>query len=233
MSGSGRPSCAGEHRVDATAHRVGEEEGAVIGVGESLAVVEGDAGDRRAGPVGAGVFRRDAGAVVVVEERREAVEPGFVVEVLADLEPDRPGSRDRAHRLRSRASRSCRAGSATAGEAVDLLDVPAADVADVDLVGARVDREAEGVAKAEGDDAAGVRVGARQTTGCRARPSPVSGSTRTTVPLRLGRDRRGCARPGSAGRRLRPWAVSFSRRLRRGVAALVPRCRRTGRSRRR
>ncbi len=45
-------------------------------------------------------------------------------------------------------------------EAIDLLEVVPADVADVDLVRRRVDREAEGVAQTEGDDPPRVGVGA-------------------------------------------------------------------------
>ena len=74
------------------------------------------------------------------------------------------------------------AGVGRVGDAVDLLPVVPADVADPELVGAGPDREAERVAEAVGDDPARVRVGARRRAGCRAAPAPVSGSTRMIVP---------------------------------------------------
>ncbi len=145
---------AGEHHPDAAAHRVGEEEGAFVGGGELVALVEGDATERGAEFDRAFVFGNDRLAVAVIEERRgrrfAAVVFGFV-ERVADIEAEfaelklalRPLVAGPA-RVEERARRR--------GEAIELLDLRRADVVGVELAVHGVEGEAEGVAEALGDD---------------------------------------------------------------------------------
>ena len=85
------------------------------------------------------------------------VEPGLVVEAFAEVEPEVLEDSGSVRPFVAGPARVV-GGGRDRGEAVDLLVGAAADVVDVDLAGRRVDREAEGVAEAEGDDPALVRV---------------------------------------------------------------------------
>jgi hypothetical protein len=153
------PVGVGEHHEDAADHRVGEEEGVAVAGGEGAAVVDGRAGDGRAA-VGrtAGAGAGDPGRSAVGEERLRG-RAGNRVEVFAEADPELLEVDVRVVAFEAGPARVVGAGR-FGREPVDLLGRPAADVVDVDLVGLVVDREAEGVAKAEADDPPLVGVGA-------------------------------------------------------------------------
>ena len=149
-SGIGLPAGVGQHRPDAAARVVREEEGSVVAGGISAAAIEREAGDRRA-PRRAGLSGDDrVGVLVGIEGRRRV--PGRI-EVGADGEA---------------ASRVGRLGviALVAGPAeilgrierirqlVDLLPVAPSDVSDPYRSRARLDGEPEGISQTVGDDSA-------------------------------------------------------------------------------
>ena len=149
------PAGAREHDPDAISRVVGEEQRAVVLAREGAAVVELHArGRRAAGGAGLG---RDLGCVVVGVQRGRHRPRAGGVEVLADVQVEVVvRGHPRGALVAGPAEVLHRCGRV--GKAVDLLPGTPPDVAQVEVVGARAEGEAERVAQAGADDAADVRV---------------------------------------------------------------------------
>ncbi len=147
LPGIGLPVGAERHEPDAVARVVAEEEPAAVGRREGRAGVEADGGDRGVAR-GAAVAVDDVGRVVVREGRRRR--GALRVQRLAGRHVERVIARLAAGALVARPA--VVADGAVDRDAVELLPRRPAHVAQPDVVRARPEGEAEGVAEAVGDD---------------------------------------------------------------------------------
>ena len=148
---------AAQHRPDAVAAVVGEEQRPVIGGWEAAGRRrEGEAGDRR-GADAARLAGHDARLVVVRVVGRRVCGRAGAVERLAEVQVDRVVALQATRALVARPAEVAHR-RRWVGHAVDLLPVVPADLAEPDLVGAGTHGDAERVAEAVGDDPAGIGI---------------------------------------------------------------------------
>ena len=173
---------AREHDPDAVARVVGEEQRAVVRGGIRAAGVEGEAGDRRAAD-GTGLARNDLGACGRSEER-QCDRAGLRVQRLRRCSgpPRRSPAGERC--LRSTATRSSRRrhrSESTTRLISSKMSHPTSPTQTSLVPGRIVNRNGLRRPWATIRRALGSALPARGLSG---RPAPVSGSTRSTAPLR-------------------------------------------------